>query len=145
MAFENHDHTYKRTYPIKHALVVPDGEGTVYLGDGCWGKPAREVAVELPPYLRDAASVEHFWVADFGPERAIYRAVDVEGRVFDVYPEDAEGAEAARRVMKGIPRIYRLPRGSATTEGFLDVGQEWRGGRSRLRCETPLLVPLVLW
>lgn len=34
-AFENHDHVYKRTYPLKNNQVVADG--TIYLGDGAWG------------------------------------------------------------------------------------------------------------
>jgi len=35
IAFENHDHVYKRTYPI-YADHISE-EGTIYVGDGGWG------------------------------------------------------------------------------------------------------------
>lgn len=38
VAFENHDHTFKRSHFIKNGERVGDAEGTLYLGDGCWGK-----------------------------------------------------------------------------------------------------------
>ena len=39
-AFENHNHAFKRTYPIKANQVDPDG--VVYIGDGSWGAPPRK-------------------------------------------------------------------------------------------------------
>lgn len=39
LAFEHHNHAYKRTFPIKNEKVDPNG--VVYIGDGCWGVPAR--------------------------------------------------------------------------------------------------------
>jgi hypothetical protein len=40
MAFEHHNHAYKRTYPIKAEKIDPSG--VVYVGDGCWGASARK-------------------------------------------------------------------------------------------------------
>lgn len=37
--FENHDHAYKRTKPMRNS--VPDPTGTIYVGDGAWGVPPR--------------------------------------------------------------------------------------------------------
>ena len=39
VAFEHHNHCYKRTYPIKEEKIDP--KGIVYLGDGSWGVPPR--------------------------------------------------------------------------------------------------------
>lgn len=33
-AFENHDHTYKRTHRIRDGWWIP--RGVLYLGDGAW-------------------------------------------------------------------------------------------------------------
>jgi hypothetical protein len=40
LAFEHHDHAYKRTYPIRKGTVDP--RGVVYLGDGAWGVTVRK-------------------------------------------------------------------------------------------------------
>ena len=39
-AFENHDHTLKRTHILKENSIAD--KGTVYVGDGCWGKNGRK-------------------------------------------------------------------------------------------------------
>jgi hypothetical protein len=41
LAFENHDHTFKRTYPLRAGKLDP--RGTVYLGDGCLSEHPRGV------------------------------------------------------------------------------------------------------
>lgn len=38
-AFENHNHAYKRTYPIKANQIDP--AGVIYIGDGSWGAQPR--------------------------------------------------------------------------------------------------------
>lgn len=95
-AFENHDHTYKRTKLLRGGQEDPNG--ILYLGDGCWGRGPRAVDKELRPYLVKQASLMHFWVVDVKPDRVEYRAVSREGKVFDVYPPDAEGAAEAEKV-----------------------------------------------
>ena len=39
LAFENHNHAFKKTYPLLKGKVDP--AGIVYLGDGSWGVPTR--------------------------------------------------------------------------------------------------------
>lgn len=39
VAFEHHNHCYKRTYPLRNERV--DATGVVYLGDGSWGVSPR--------------------------------------------------------------------------------------------------------
>ena len=81
VAFEHHDHTYKRTHPIlknkRHS------EGVVYLGDGAWGKlrdphPNRW-------YLAKAEKKYHFILVTLQKDKALFEAIDNDGQVFDTY------------------------------------------------------------
>jgi acid phosphatase type 7 len=118
-AFENHDHAFKRTLLLRENK--PDPQGTLYLGDGCWGMSARKVGAELRWYEAKAASLQHFWCVDVSPNRVEYRALNKQGQVFDVYPPDAAGAKAAEEVYeslrqpklqeKSAPPSPNLPRG----------------------------------
>jgi hypothetical protein len=42
IAFEHHDHTYKRTHPLRGGKVVKES-GVIYMGDGAWGVGIRPV------------------------------------------------------------------------------------------------------
>jgi acid phosphatase type 7 len=86
MAFENHDHTYKRTLPIWEGKVHPDG--VVYIGDGAWGVGTRRVhRPDRTWYLDRAESVRHFiLVTVHGAQRHVL-VVNHEGEVIDEYPE----------------------------------------------------------
>jgi hypothetical protein len=99
-AFENHDHTFKRTHLLRENK--PDPNGTLYLGDGCWGMGARKVDELRRWYEAKAASLQHFWCVDVSRNRVEYRAINKEGKVFDVYPPDAAGAKAAEKVYEKI-------------------------------------------
>lgn len=80
VAFENHDHTLKRTHRLKGGEI--DEEGTLYLGDGCWGRSPREVHPDRW-YLAHAASVRHVWIVDVESDGIEARALDEEGAVAD--------------------------------------------------------------
>ena len=60
-AFENHDHAYKRTPPLRAGRR--DTAGVVYVGDGAWGAGARPIGRdhrgEPAWYLERSASVNH--------------------------------------------------------------------------------------
>jgi hypothetical protein len=99
-AFENHDHTFKRTHLLRENK--PDSPGTLYLGDGCWGMPARTVDAQRRWYEAKAASVQHFWLVEVSRNRVEYRAINKEGKVFDVYPPDAAGAREAEKVYESL-------------------------------------------
>ncbi len=92
-AFENHDHTFKRSKRLRAG--VPDPSGILYLGDGCWGQGARSVEPKTRDYLDKQGSIQHFWRVDVMGDRVEYRAVNKAGVVFDVYPSDSYGSEAA--------------------------------------------------
>jgi len=39
LAFEHHNHAYKRTFPLRDECI--DSSGVIYIGDGCWGANHR--------------------------------------------------------------------------------------------------------
>ncbi len=79
--FENHDHTFKRTKILKGNQ--PSSEGTIYLGDGCFGVNPREIKNLDLGYLEKAESRRHFWFVEVDAEKLIAKAVDEEGHIFD--------------------------------------------------------------
>jgi hypothetical protein len=61
VAFENHDHAYKRTPPIRAGRR--DSTGVIYVGDGAWGAGARPIGRDHKGepmwYLEKSVSVNH--------------------------------------------------------------------------------------
>ncbi len=102
VAFENHDHTFKRTHRLRNDRLDP--QGTLYLGDGCWGMGARTVGAERHWYEAKAASLQHFWQVDVSRTRIEYRAINKDGQVFDVYPPNAAGAKAAEKIYESLTK-----------------------------------------
>jgi len=102
-AFEHHDHAFKRTQLLRENKLDP--QGTLYLGDGCWGMGARKVDPELRWYEAKAASIQHFWCVDVSRKNKVeYRAINKAGQVFDVYPPSAAGASAAEKTYETLKR-----------------------------------------
>ena len=86
VAFEHHDHTYKRTPRIKNGKADPDG--VLYLGDGAWGVLPRSVRdPDTTWYLDYTASRNHVIVTTINGDERVHEAMDNQGRVFDRYPE----------------------------------------------------------
>ncbi len=84
LAFENHDHAYKRTPPIRNGAVHPDG--VVYLGDGAWGVGTRTVHnPEETWYLERAESVRHVIMLTLSPTHT----------AIDVFHEDGSQIDSA--------------------------------------------------
>ncbi|MBK9387680.1 MAG: metallophosphoesterase family protein [Planctomycetes bacterium] len=138
VAFENHDHSYKRTPPLRGG--APAERGVVYLGDGCFGQRPRTVAFGSRSYLREQGAWRHFWQVEVTRERMVCRAIDEQGRVFDVWPEDAEGAGEAAALRRTLEMRYGVPR--AWVE--VDPLPTSSGGALRLRFENRAEVPLEL-
>ncbi len=80
-AFENHDHTLKRSKRLRGGQVDPGG--TLYLGDGCFGQFTRDINEDNLAYLDFAASVRHFWFIEVNGSRATYTAIDRDGETID--------------------------------------------------------------
>jgi hypothetical protein len=99
VAFENHDHAYKRTYPLRAGERSPDG--IVYLGDGAWGTATRPIGRDWeegqrPWYLERAESVRHFIVGEIRGAERYFVMVDAEGEIFDEYPAGSSETIAPR-------------------------------------------------
>jgi hypothetical protein len=91
-AFENHGHLHKRTLPLRAGAPVRDGSGTVFFGDGCWGKSHPQAPDLARGYLASAFARRHFWKVTVSQQGARYEAIDGIGRVFDRTAQDASGA-----------------------------------------------------
>ena len=86
-AFENHDHMLKRSKLLRGGEVATDG--TLYLGDGCFGRTSRivkgprQVDRSRRRYLETATTGSHFWRVDVTEVEVRYVALDAEGKVLD--------------------------------------------------------------
>jgi len=85
LVFENHDHVYKRTVPLRGGEA--HAEGIVFLGDGAWGVGVREIGRdqggEPAWYLAEAHSENHGIVVTLdGRDRHIV-VVTSDGRIID--------------------------------------------------------------
>ena len=58
LGMENHDHTVKRTFPLRNGSKV-EKDGTIFIGDGCWGQGVRSARQEW--YLETSESKRHAW------------------------------------------------------------------------------------
>jgi acid phosphatase type 7 len=85
LAFENHDHTYKRTHPIRDGAV--DEEGIVYIGDGAWGVMTREGDRRDEWYIDQFASVRHAVIVSVQGDRRHVLVVDENGDELDEHGE----------------------------------------------------------
>lgn len=83
VAFEHHDHAYKRTHLIRDNKVDP--RGVLYIGDGGFGvtTPRIPKKPEDTWYLAKSAAKRHFIVATIGNGEDNFRAIDSTGFVFD--------------------------------------------------------------
>lgn len=83
VALEHHDHTFKRTKPLKGNVVDPTG--TVYVGDGCFGRDPRPIDPELRWYNHAEASKANFWVIDVSSEGLKFKAIDDQANQLDAF------------------------------------------------------------
>lgn len=85
VAFENHDHTYKRTHPIRDGEISSDG--IVYIGDGNWGREPREGNSKDEWYIKNFASENNGIVVTLDGEVQKYIMYNNEGEVIDEYTD----------------------------------------------------------
>jgi hypothetical protein len=82
IVFENHDHCFKRTFPIRAGKIDP--RGTTYLGDGAWGVEVRKADPAKPKwYIEKSEPTRHFYLVTLTPEARHILAVNESGQVFD--------------------------------------------------------------
>lgn len=87
MAFEHHDHTYKRTVSLRQGKPHP--QGITYVGDGAWGVGEREPDPDRP-YLARTEALRHALLVTMHPDRLDLAAVDADGAVFDRFTVPAQ-------------------------------------------------------
>jgi len=86
LVLEGDTHTHKITYPIKpnangeQGFSIDPKNGTVYIGEGCWGAPLR-LANDLKSWTLDAASIDQFkwlWIdsTQIQIRTVLYKSVD---------------------------------------------------------------------
>jgi acid phosphatase type 7 len=84
LAFEHHDHTYKRTHPIRGGEIAPD-DGIVYIGDGAWGVLTREGEQSDAWYIDQFASVRHAVIVSIQGDNRHVQVVSENGDTIDEY------------------------------------------------------------
>ncbi|MCL6258690.1 metallophosphoesterase family protein [Aquiflexum sp. TKW24L] len=86
IAFENHDHAYKRTFPIKNMEV--NEAGIIYVGDGSYGVTPRKIhSVDSTWYLNKAQSIRAFTLLTVEENRWSLVSIDEDGNVIDTFPD----------------------------------------------------------
>ncbi len=83
VGLEHHDHVFKRTRPLKGNQVVE--RGTIYIGDGAFGRPARTVDPEPRWYNHKELPATHFWVIDVARDGLRFKAIDETGATLDEF------------------------------------------------------------
>ena len=107
VAFEHHDHAYKRTLPLREGEVAPDG--IVYLGDGAWGVEVRPVhPVDQTWYLARSEAVHHAIVVTLHGAHDHYLVVAPDGQVVDEYPESAKPVLPKREAVRPHDALHKL-------------------------------------
>lgn len=95
VAFEHHDHAYKRTPPIRREEIDP--RGVTYLGDGAWGVRSR--GVHFPWWtwwLRRAESTRHAILVELEGAEQRFVAVRPDGTILDRHVRRTDSGTAGR-------------------------------------------------
>ncbi len=79
-AFENHNHAFKRTYPLKANQIDLKG-GIVYIGDGSWGAPPRRTHDLW--YLDKRARKNSVTLVELTQNQATIKTVDLLNNLLD--------------------------------------------------------------
>ncbi|CAM2064590.1 Fibronectin type III domain-containing protein [Sulfidibacter corallicola] len=126
-AFENHDHTFKRSKLLANGKVVENG--VLYLGDGAWGRGDRGIDLVQRWYLDKASSTRHFWLVDVEDGKRTYRAIDKHGKVFDVYPGSTDEADKADQYFDTFEQAFNFDEFPVTVTPLLVEGAKFTGSK----------------
>lgn len=78
-AFEHHNHSFKRTFPIKNNKI--DHSGVIYFGDGCWGALPRKTNSEW--YLAKRERMNNVYMVEITSKSAKIEAIGLQGEQID--------------------------------------------------------------
>lgn len=82
LVLEHHDHTFKRTHPLKGGLK--DKYGVLYLGDGSWGQLRSAAKAESRSYIATASTSYHMTVHRLEDDQRFHMALEEGGKIVDV-------------------------------------------------------------
>jgi len=82
LAFENHDHAFKRTKPLRNGKVDPGG--IVFLGDGAWGVEPRPTHQDSW-YLEKSAGVRNGMIVTLDENGRSILVLDEDGKTLDAF------------------------------------------------------------
>jgi len=83
VGLEHHDHVFKRTKVLKHGQVA--ATGTVYLGDGAFGRPARTIDPQPRWYNEKELASMHVWIIDVTKAGLRFVALNETGSTIDSF------------------------------------------------------------
>ncbi len=84
VAFEAHDHAYKRTYPIRDGKIDPTG--ITYIGDGAWGRGPRSGNSRGEWYINKFAEEYHAIITTLHGTHQHFLIVNDSGEIIDEFP-----------------------------------------------------------
>jgi len=76
VAFENHEHTLKKSRLLRNHQVV-DTQGTIYIGDGNWGTVSRQPVDRW--YIEATRPINHVWAVTLNEDTASFKALTTDG------------------------------------------------------------------
>ncbi len=79
VAFEHHNHAYKRTFPMKDERIDP--EGVIYIGDGSWGISPRKPKKLW--YLDVAEKTNAVCLITLSTDKGIIEGINLKGEIID--------------------------------------------------------------
>lgn len=82
LVLEHHDHTFKRTHPLRDGR--PDPNGILYLGDGSWGRLRAAKKPESRPYLASVNDSYHLTLHRIEGAVSYHLALEETGRILDI-------------------------------------------------------------
>jgi hypothetical protein len=85
LVFNGHNHIYERSVPIRGGVEVPAADGAIYVTTGGGGAPLYRTWDEEEWFLGAAEAIEHYVIADFGPDEVQVVARDYAGNVIDSF------------------------------------------------------------
>ena len=83
LVLEHHDHTFKRTHPLRGGSV-DEKTGIMYLGDGSWGMLRVAKSPEARPYLAEASTTYHMTLHRLEGEQRFHLALNEHGKILDI-------------------------------------------------------------
>lgn len=90
VAFENHDHAYKRTHLILKGEINP--KGVLYIGDGSWGisDPRKPKTPQKRWYLAKSAKETQVSCVTLFDDKRVYRSINIDGQLIDYFEQDVK-------------------------------------------------------